>query len=436
MLSKILIIDKRKELSVKYKKNLEDSDTSVLVCKNLKDALKEMQEAEPDMIIVSDSIEEPLPEFCERIRALTYNTRPVIVALSKSADSGDRILALDSGADDFLSEPVNIEEFKTRIKAHLRRDIELNLDNKTLLPNRKIVEKSLKRILNSKNQAALIIGIENLDNYRSVYSDIAADKLIQTFTAITKSALEPDDFLGQLNDTNFIIITNIYKAEKLAEFLTFAFDTVAPKFYSEQDAKRGYMLMKSDRLAGMRANFVSIQIGGILGQFEQINSVNALIERLLSVKKTAKTPSGSNYIIDRIRLTGEQFYSEDSAINHIYITEQDEALALLLRTTLELQGYDVTEKLDTDKAIQPEILIVDSGDNLEELAFCKELRAKPNFVNTKIIVTTSVHDKATVLNSGADLYLPKPYEITELIQWIEYFKRRTMSLIYCILILM
>ncbi len=424
MLSKILIIDKRKELSTKYKKNLEDADTSVVITNKLNDALQEIQELEPDLIIVSDSIDEQLSIFCEKIRNLTCNTRPIIIALSKSADSSDRILVLDSGADDFLSEPVKIDEFKTRIKAHLRRDIELNLDTKTLLPNKKIVEKSLKRILHSESQqSVLIIGIENLDNYRSVYSDVASDKLVQTFVAITRSALEPDDFLGQLNDTNFIIITNPYRAEKLSAFLTFAFDTVAPKFYSEQDAKRGYMLLKSDRLAGMRANFVSVQIGGILGNYEHISSAEALIERLYSIKKLAKTPSGSNYVIDRMRLTGDNSNNLTSIANHIFIKEPDEALALLLRTTLELQGYDVTDILDMENPAQPAILIIDSGDKLEELGLCKKIRQNPNFVNSKIIVTTTMHDKTAILNSGADLYLPKPYEITDLIQWIEYLRK-------------
>ena len=427
MLSKILIIDKRKELPAKYKKNIEDFNTSVIISNNIKEALKNIQELEPDMIIVSDSINEKLSVFCEKIRSLTFNTRPVIIALSKSADSGDRIVVLDSGADDFLSEPVNIEEFKTRIRAHLRRDIELNLDNKTLLPNKKIVEKALKRILHDEqHQASLLIGLENIENYKSVYSDIAADKLIQTFVAITKSSLEPNDFFGQLNDTNFVVITSVYRAEKLAAFLTFAFDTVAPKFYSEQDARRGYMLMKSDRLAGMRANFVSVQIGGILGAYEQISSVSGLIERLYSIKKSAKTPSGSNYIIDRIRLTGENSAQSNSVVNNIFIKEPDEALALLLRTTLELQGYDVVETLDTENSVQPAILIIDSGDNLEELDFCKKIKCNPNFVNSKVIVTTSVHEKSNVLDSGVDLYLPKPYEISDLIRWIEYFKHQVL----------
>ena len=304
-------------------------------------------------------------------------------------------------------------------------DIELNLDTKTLLPNKKLIEKSLKRLLYGKTgEAVLLIGIERLENYKSVYSDIASDKLVQTFVAITKSALEPDDFLGQLNETNFVIITNPYRAEKLAAFLTFAFDTVAPKFYSEQDARRGYMLLKSDRLAGMRSNFVSVQIGGILGNYEHINSYESLIERLYSVKKLAKTPSGSNYVMDRMRITGENSEIEPSVANNVYIKEPDEALSLLLRTTLELQGYDIVESLNLESSTQPAILIIDSGDDLEELEFCKKIKSNPNFVNSKVIVTTTIHDKTAVLNSGADLYLPKPYEMTDLIQWVEHLTKQ------------
>ena len=422
MLSSILIIDKRKELSVKYKKSLENEEATVIIASNLKDGLQLIQNLEPDMIIVSDSIDESLAVFCEKIRTLTYNTRPVIVALSKSADTRDRINILESGADDFISEPVNIDEFKTRIRAHLRRDIESNLDNKTLLPNKKIVEKNLKRLLNSNSKlAVLLVSIENLNNYRSVYSDVAADKLVQTFTAITKSALDSGDFFGQINETDFIIVTNPYSAEKMAAFLTFAFDTVAPKFYSSEDARRGYMLLKSDRLAGMRADFVSILIGGIIDNYVTISNVVGLLERLYSIKNIAKIPTGSNYAIDRIRLEGENSIDENFVNKNIYISEKDDALNLLIRTTLELQGYDVVEELDLENSIQPSILVLDSDNDLSGLEVCRELKSKKNFVNTKIIVTTTVHDKRAVLDAGADLYLPKPYEISDLIMWVEHF---------------
>ena len=210
MLSTVLIIDKRKELSVKYKKSIDSSEVNTIIARTLKDALIFVQTIEPDMIIISDSIEENLRAFCEKLRVLTYNTRPIIIALSKSAEAEDKIEVLESGADDFISEPVNIDEFKTRIKAHLRRDVESNLDNKTLLPNQKIVRKTLRRILNKENQAALLVGFENLENYRAVYTDVASDKLMQTFVAIAKSALSDTDFIGQYDEKNFVIVTNKY----------------------------------------------------------------------------------------------------------------------------------------------------------------------------------------------------------------------------------
>ena len=137
MQSVTLIIDKRLELSTKYKKLLESNSNNVIVSKDLITALKIIQDKEPDLIIISDSFDNDLCDFCKQVRALTYNMRPVIVAMSKSADFNDRIKVLNSGADDFLSEPVNSEEFKVRMNAHLRREFESNLDSKQFLPTKK-----------------------------------------------------------------------------------------------------------------------------------------------------------------------------------------------------------------------------------------------------------------------------------------------------------
>lgn len=423
MLSTVLIIDKRKEFPVKYKKSIDSTDVNAVISRTLKDAIESLQTLEPDMVIVSDSIEEDLSGFCQKIRALTYNSRPTIIALSKSAETEDRIKVLESGADDFWSEPVNIDEFKTRIKAHLRRDIESNLDNRTLLPNQKITRKALKRVLAGENQAVLLAEIKNLNSYKTVYSEVASDKLLQTFVAIAKSALGENDYIGQLNETNFVIITNKYNAEKLSNFLTFAFDTVIPKFYSEADSNRGYMLLKGERYAGMRVNFASVLIGGMIDGFRMINSVDLLMERLSDIKQLAKIPSGSNYAIERTKLTGGDSIIENLCDKKIYIKEPDDSLQYLIRTAIELQGYDVQEELDITSSVQPAIILIDGGEELGELEFIKQLRNSANFVNTKIIVTTTTHNKTAVLDSGADLYLPKPYEISDLIRWIEYFMK-------------
>lgn len=424
MLTTVLIIDKRRELPAKYKKCLDSKDVNAVIARNLKDGMSSIQTLEPDMILVSDSIEENLADFCERIRALTYNTRPVIIALSKSAESIDRIRVLESGADDFLSEPVNIDEFKTRIMAHLRRDVESNLDTRTLLPNYKYVKKALKRVLVTENNAVLLVGIENLSDYKAVYTELATDKLVQTFVAIVKSALEDTDFIGQVDESNFVVITSKFSAEKLAAFLVFAFDTVVPKFYSENDVKRGYMLMKGERYAGMRANFASLLIGGIAEGIDRIESVETLMSKLTSIKALAKIPAGSNYAFERTKLMAADSVIPNQVKRNVYVRETDDSLKYLICTALELQGYDVQDNLDMESAEQPSIIIMDSGNDLGELDFLKQVKSLPYFVNTKVIVTTTHHDKSVILDSGADLYLPKPYEISDLLRWVEYFLRK------------
>ena len=425
MQSVTLIIDKRRELSVKYKKLLENKLSKVFVSKNLISAMKTIQDHEPDLILISDSVEGELGDYCKKIRALTYNMRPIIVAMSKSAELQDRLNALENGADDFLSEPVNSEEFTMRMKAHLRREFESNLDNKKLLPNKNYSMRALKRVLSSKEMwGCLLISIENFKNYRETYTELASDKLIQTFCAIMQSSLNEDDYLGSISENEFLIITNSLKAEKIANFLTFAFDSVAKKFYSPQDIKRGYMIMHGDEIAGMRSGFVNATIGVVTNEVNKYNDASQLFSSLVNIKNLAKLPDHSNYLIERAKLSAKNSVETTSFNNKICIIEQDEAMKILLKTILELQGYEIhiVEDFNNIKN-QPAVIILDAGsaEKFEGLEVCKDIRTQQEFANTKIIVTSIFHDKELVLNSGADLYLPKPYELPHLIKWVKSF---------------
>ena len=60
-----LLIDKRLELSTKYKKLLENPNNSVLISKDLISAMKTIQDTEPDLIIISDSVDSDLSGFCK-----------------------------------------------------------------------------------------------------------------------------------------------------------------------------------------------------------------------------------------------------------------------------------------------------------------------------------------------------------------------------------
>lgn len=427
MQSVTLIIDKRLELSTKYKKLLETDSNRVIVSKDLITAIKIIQDKEPDLIIISDSFDNDLSDFCKQVRALTYNMRPVIVAMSKSADFNDRIKVLNSGADDFLSEPVNPEEFKVRMRAHLRREFESVLDGKQLLPNKNYTLRAMKRKLSGdEDWAMLYISIENFDSYKQAYTELASDKLLQTYSAIIQASLDENDYVGQISENVFFVITDTLKSECLARFLTFAFDSVANKFYAEQDLERGYMILQGDEFAGRRANFVHSTISVITNNVSEYKDTTQILNTLIQIHNMANLPNKSNFLIERPKISGENCVFEQELNNRILIFEPDEALSVLLNTILNLQGYKteiVNEYKIPQKEEIPALIILDAGD-LEEkngLNLCYKIKQDDKYKNTKIIITSIIHDKELILNTGADLYLPKPYEIPNLIKWVDNF---------------
>jgi two-component system, OmpR family, KDP operon response regulator KdpE len=83
-------------------------------------ALVEAARRPPDAVLLDLGL--PDVDGVEVIQQLrTWSAAPVIV-LSGRAGSGDKIGALDAGADDYVTKPFSMEELMARLRAALRRD--------------------------------------------------------------------------------------------------------------------------------------------------------------------------------------------------------------------------------------------------------------------------------------------------------------------------
>ena len=420
----VLIIDKRVEQSTKYKKLLERLKISAVVAHELTEAIKLLTRFEPDLIIVSDSLEGKLCENCQKIKMLSSNIRPCIVALSKSAELQDKLDVLKMGADDFLSEPIDPEEFKARINAHLRMIFENNLNEKTNFPDSKITFKIFRRTINERELfSSLLIDIKYNNEYREIYGDLAYEKMIQTLGAIINSALDENDFIGQFSNDDFLVITHPLKAEKICQYLTVAFDSISSKFYSESDAQKGYIVTSGDDKVGGAIPLVSLNIGGISNEYHKYTTIKQAINSLILLHDLAKSNNKSAFILERPKLSGEENIENKPYNNNILIIEPDEALSMLLSSTLELQGYEVTtinsyddcEQINCDKFA---LAIIESGEkpDYRGLEICKNFKTRSSKI--KVIASNIYHDKESVLNAMADLYLPKPFELSVLFGFI------------------
>ena len=428
----VLIIDSRAEMSHKYKKIIQqDCYVQAVICHDLQEAYKKMGELEPDLVIVSDNFDENINNLSEEIRTISSRYRPVLVVLSKSSYVDDKLAALKAGADDYISEPVDPAEFSARIFAHLRRHVEELSSPVTGLPSVNMTYKVLSRTINSNIEWTLMyLDIDYLKQYTEIYGYLAEDKVLKTYTAILKSALGQGDFLGHIREDSFIILTTPLKADKIADYLNFASDTISPRFYNAQDAQRGYLILDSDEKAGMRVPLISTSIGIVSNKYRKFNGYPEALTAAMSIHKLAKAQVGSSWISDRPKISAEDSIDDPkSRKKKILIVESDAALAYLLTTTLDLQGF-ITEAasnldgvMDTIEKSAPDLILLDTGDQEPEkgLDLSRAIKDDSRFANIKIIISTIIHDKEKVLDTGADLYLPKPYELMSLFSWIKRF---------------
>ncbi|MDH3510680.1 MAG: response regulator [Gammaproteobacteria bacterium] len=116
----------------------------------------------------------------------------------------------------------------------------------------------------------------------------------------------------------------------------------------------------------------------------------------------------------------------------ILLVEDDQDLAAGLKQALQNEGFAVnhvatgTAALAAIKTDAPEIIILDIGlPDIDGLTVLKRLRGThPELPVLLLTARTSLDDKVAGLDSGADDYLPKPFDMEELLARLRVLQRR------------
>ena len=419
--TRVLIISERKEQSIKYKKLIEVQNQDVIITNNLSDALVILQKQEVEFIIISDTIKDKLPDFIKKIRVLTYNYRPIIIAVSKSNDVNDKLEILKSGADDIIGEEISKQEFQMRFMAHLRRYTEIFLNPITHLSDKNITQKAVKKSFESSEDISyLLLKIKNLDLYRNIHGEIAYEKILQTLGAIINSTCAKEDYAGHINDDDLLLITNTFQAEKIASFLTFAFDNILNKFYSNDEFENNICIQSDDNIKEAKTGLMRLNIS-VIEKNENNNDYKTIINNLYELIKLCKNDYASSYIVDRYRLKGQTLKKEKKVL----IFEPDNALSYLLKNVCEMNNIKTQTAINKEdffeiyNQFKPNVVIIDWGNKEESKNL--EIAQKISNDNIKLIFSSAFLNKKEILKAGANLYMPKPYEIDDMFNWIKKF---------------
>lgn len=443
MISSLILIAGDKLMADVYQQKLLHQNSIELEFAQSEDEILEKVDLlEPDLVLLSTQIEDGDGfTLCKKIRNISYISRPVIVMISDKTEeeSQQRIQGLMAGADDYINSSISDEELSARIFAHLRRHIEEVSDQITKLPGSNLVNSLLKRKINlNVPWSLMLVSLENFKSYDDSYGNLAGTQLLRAFIAIVNSLMEKSDLFGQMSHLDFAIITKPHKAELMAEKICKTIDQVIPKFYSLHEAQRGYTIITDDEHTSLKIPLVSTSIGMVSNTYRYFDNYKTALSIAADMKELAKYQVGSGWLLDRPLLSGEEAVVIKNSRPYILVIEPDAALAYLLTTTLEIEGYAVDATSNKEDAISlideynPDVVLIDAviqGNDGWEI--CHYIRSKKELKNTKIIMATVLHDKEKAFSLGADIYIPKPYELLSLHKWIHRFIHdRTYSKIY------
>jgi DNA-binding response OmpR family regulator len=117
---RILLVDDEQPIQTLLSFPLQRDGYEVVVAADGREALARYDEQPPDLVV----LDLMLPrmdglEVCKRLRA-KGETVPIIMLTAKSEEI-DKVLGLELGADDYITKPFSMREFRSRVKAALRR---------------------------------------------------------------------------------------------------------------------------------------------------------------------------------------------------------------------------------------------------------------------------------------------------------------------------
>ncbi|MEI7692058.1 MAG: response regulator, partial [Actinomycetes bacterium] len=117
--ARILLVDDEQSIQELLSFPLRQDGYEVVQASDGREGLELFRESTFDLVV----LDVMMPrmdgfELCQRLR--TRSTVPIIMLTAKSEEV-DKIVGLEIGADDYITKPFSVREFRSRVKALLRR---------------------------------------------------------------------------------------------------------------------------------------------------------------------------------------------------------------------------------------------------------------------------------------------------------------------------
>ena len=155
----VLIVEDDSGIAEFLRLELEHEGYAILHTADGRTALEIFEKAAPDIVLLDIML--PQLNGLEVLRRIRKTSKTPVIMLTARGDTFDKVSGLDSGADDYLAKPFEIEELLARMRAVLRRNnareiTPLKLRGIALNTNSMEVTVNKERVMLSKTEYLLL----------------------------------------------------------------------------------------------------------------------------------------------------------------------------------------------------------------------------------------------------------------------------------------
>ena len=116
---RILLVDDEESIRTLLSYPLRKDGYEVITAVDGKEALDRFRETTFDLVVLDVMM--PVLDGLEVCRVLRARSTVPIIMLTAKTEEVDKIVGLELGADDYITKPFSVREFRSRVKAALRR---------------------------------------------------------------------------------------------------------------------------------------------------------------------------------------------------------------------------------------------------------------------------------------------------------------------------
>jgi two-component system KDP operon response regulator KdpE len=117
--ARILVVDDEPQIRRSLQVNLEAKNYAVQTAASGEEAIESLARWKPDLVIIDLIL--PFMNGIDLTRHIREKSPVPIIILSAMGDERQKVAALESGADDYVTKPFSMEELHARVRSALRR---------------------------------------------------------------------------------------------------------------------------------------------------------------------------------------------------------------------------------------------------------------------------------------------------------------------------